>query len=310
MKKLIGIIVSAFFLFGLTACSQSPKEKIVGEWELIDDSSELNYWHITENEIVVKSEYGETLSTQEYEMTEIEASEDKDFKLNFNGVSENESEVLAKIFDISIEGHFEDENTINASTSMAGESIGQFELVRIKKGKVTSSGSKTENDLANEKDGGDSSNSKTEINLSGKKGKLYSMGDMNYSVPKSWNEKQNDENTKYYYPENAMLMVAYTNSNETLSNDKVRANFMEGYTSGFDSFNIISESETTVAGVTAYEYKIDNVMSDQNFKNSIVVFNYYDDGIIAFHMATLMDSTQDYSNDFESILDSIEFTRE
>ena len=50
-------------------------------------------------------------------------------------------------------------------------------------------------------------------------------------------------------------------------------------------------------------------MNDQEFENSLVIFDYYD-GIMAFQMSTLVHSDKDYSNEFESILSSIEVTDE
>lgn len=290
MKKLTGFIMSVFLLLGLTACSQSPEERIVGKWELNDGSDEMNYWEIKEDEITITSESGEILSTQGYIITELEDTEDEKFKIEFNELSNESMEIFEGLFDVSIEGYFENENTIIGTSFMDSSSIGDFELNRVKEGETEEVASKNKNS-------------------SDEKNKLYSMSNIKYSIPENWTEEISDENLKYYYPEEAMLLVAYMDLDDTLSNDETRTIFIEGYASEFESYDLISESEITVAGTTAYQYDINNIMNDQEFENSLVIFDYYD-GIMAFQMSTLVDSDKDYSNEFESILNSIEFTDE
>lgn len=291
MKKLTGIIMSVFILLGLTACSQSPEESIVGKWELNDGRDELNYWEITEDEITITSESGETLSTQGYIITELEDTEDEKFKIEFNELSNESMGSFEGLFDVSVEGYFENKNTIIGTSFMNSSSIGDFELNRVKEGDTEEVASKNETTSSDEKN------------------KLYSMSNIKYSIPENWTEEISDENLKYYYPEEAMLLVAYMDLDDTLSNDEIRADFIEGYASEFESYDLISESEITVAGKTAYQYDINNIMTDKEFENSLIIFDYYD-GIIAFQMSTLVDSDKDYSNEFESILNSIEFTDE
>ncbi len=291
MKKLTGFIMSVFLLLGLTACSQSPEERIVGKWELNDGSDELNYWEITEDEITIRSESGETLSTQGYIITELEDTEDEKFKIEFNELSNESMGIFEGLFDISIEAYFENENTIIGSSLMNSSSIGDFELNRVKEGET------------------DEVISKNETTLTDEKSKLYSMGNIEYSIPESWTEEISDENVKNYYPEEAVLLVAYMDLDDTLSNDETRTIFIEGFASGFEQYYLTSESEITVAGTTAYQYDINNIMNDQEFENSLVIFDYYD-GIMAFQMSTLVHSDKDYSNEFESILSSIEVTDE
>lgn len=283
--------MSVFLLLGLTACSQSPEEKIVGKWELNDGSDELNYWEITENEITIMSESGETLSTQGYIITELEDTEDEKFKIEFNELSNESMGIFEGLFDVSIEGYFENENTIIGTSLMNSSPIGDFELNRVKEGETE--------EVA----------SKNETTSSVEKSKLYSMSNIEYSVPENWTEEISDENLKYYYPEEAMLMVSYMDLEDTLSNGETRADFIEGVTSGYESYDLISESEITVAGTTAYQYDFNSIMTDQEFENSLVIFDYYD-GIMAFQMSTLVHSDKDYSNEFERILSSIEFTAE
>ncbi|MFL2106607.1 hypothetical protein [Desemzia sp. FAM 23991] len=294
MNKLLGFTMSVFFLLGLTACSQSPEEKILGKWELNDGRDELNYWEITEDEIIITSESGKHLSTQGYIITELEDTENEKFRIEFNELA-NESmgsfEGLADLFDVSIEGYFKNENSIIGTSLMNSSSIGDFELNRVKEGEA------------------EEITSKNETSSSDEKIKLYSMSNLEYSIPENWTEEISDENLKYYYPEEAMLLVSYIYLDDTLSNDETRENFIEGVASESESYDLIAESEITVAGTIAYQYDFNSIMTDQEFENSLVIFDHYD-GIMAFQMSTLVHSDKDYSNAFESILSSIDFTDE
>lgn len=139
--------------------------------------------------------------------------------------------------------------------------------------------------------------------------KDYSMNNLKYIVLDSWTEEVSNENLKYYYPENGMLMVGYDGLDGTISNDELRADFMNGFNSSFDSVDLISESEITIGGKTAYQYKLNQVLNNEELETTVILFDYHD-GIITFMMATYADSDKDYSNDFENILDSIEFTEQ
>lgn len=139
--------------------------------------------------------------------------------------------------------------------------------------------------------------------------KDYSIQELDYSVPKSWTEKTTDTNLKYYYPEDGMLMVDYMDLDETLSNVETRESFLDGMASSLDAFELISESEITIQGTTAYQYNLDIEMSNEEFTNSLVIFDYKD-GFFSLLMATRLHSDKDYSNAFEHILRSIDFTDE
>ncbi|WP_158241151.1 DUF5067 domain-containing protein [Planomicrobium sp. MB-3u-38] len=151
--------------------------------------------------------------------------------------------------------------------------------------------------------------SKTETNVVDEKSKSYNMSSMEYSIPESWNEEVSGENLKYYYPEDGMLMVSHDEIDGTISDDVTRASFIDGVTSSFDSFDLISESEIAVAGTTAYQYNFDIVLSNEEYKTSLITFDHYD-GINSLMMATVSNSEKDYSSEFENILSSIEFTDE
>lgn len=149
--------------------------------------------------------------------------------------------------------------------------------------------------------------STTETNSVDENYKEYSINNLEYSILESWTEEGSDENLKYYYPEDGMLMVAYTEINDTVSNDVSRKEFLDGFTSELESSELVSESEITIDNTKAYRYELNTVLSNQELQTSLVIFDYYN-GIASFYMATLKDSDKDYSKEFENALNSIEFT--
>ena len=125
-----------------------------------------------------------------------------------------------------------------------------------------------------------------------------------FDVPETWKDGENTDDLQYYYPENGMLMVAYTPLDQSLSDEASRNEFVSGFTSGMASAEINSESEITVSNSTAYQYDIAVSMDEKDWESSFVVFDG-DGGVVSFFMATTKDSGNDYSSDFESVLDSV-----
>ena len=134
--------------------------------------------------------------------------------------------------------------------------------------------------------------------------KTENIAGYNFEVPETWEDGDNTDSLQYYYPENGMLMVAYTPLDQSLSNEATRNEFVSGFTSGMASAEINSESEITVSNSTAYQYDIAVSMDEKDWGSSFVMFDG-GGGVISFFMATLKDSESNYSSDFESILDSV-----
>lgn len=139
--------------------------------------------------------------------------------------------------------------------------------------------------------------------------KEYSMNTLKYKVPDSWDEKVGDDNLKYYYPENGMLMVGYDEIDGTINNDESREDFMNSFVSAFDSYELISETEIAIEGEPAYQYELNQVLDGEELKTTIILFDYFN-GFISFMMGTYSESDANYNDDFETILDSIKFSEE
>ena len=134
--------------------------------------------------------------------------------------------------------------------------------------------------------------------------KVENIAGYDFEVPETWEDGNNTDDLQYYYPENGMLMVAYTPLDQSLSDESTRNEFISGFTSGMASAEIDSESEITVSNSTAYQYDIAVSMDEKDWESSFVAFDG-DGGVVSFFMATTKDSKYDYSSDFESVLDSV-----
>ena len=153
--------------------------------------------------------------------------------------------------------------------------------------------------------------STSETNSVDENDKVYSINGLEYSIPESWTEKVSSETQKFYYPEDGALMIDYVKSDGSFTNEESRLQFINGVISGFDSYESesISESEITVAGARAYQYDMNATISGQEYKFTLVLFDYFN-GLTSLYMGTLRDSDKDYSKEFENILSSISISDE
>ena len=153
--------------------------------------------------------------------------------------------------------------------------------------------------------------STSETNSVDENDKVYFINGLEYSIPESWTEKISSETQKFYYPEDGALMIDYVKSDGSFTNEESRLQFINGVISGFDSYESesISESEITVAGARAYQYDMNATISGQEYKFTLVLFDYFN-GLTSLYMGTLRDSDKDYSKEFENILSSINISDE
>ena len=153
--------------------------------------------------------------------------------------------------------------------------------------------------------------STSETNSVDENDKVYFINGVEYSIPESWTEKISSETQKFYYPEDGALMIDYVKSDGSFTNEESRLQFINGVISGFDSYESesISESEITVAGARAYQYDMNATISGQEYKFTLVLFDYFN-GLTSLYMGTLRDSDKDYSKEFENILSSISISDE
>lgn len=126
-----------------------------------------------------------------------------------------------------------------------------------------------------------------------------------FEVPEAWEKGDaSTENTLYFYPNQGMLMVMYSETSASILNDSNREDFIEGMSSTFEQFKMVEESETTVNGEDAYKFQMNAELAGDDYAIKMITFDA-GAGIVSFMMGTLQTSDEDYSADFDKVVQSI-----
>lgn len=145
-------------------------------------------------------------------------------------------------------------------------------------------------------------NDKDTVNKSASK--TASIREYSFEVPESWEEGENTADLQYFYPADAMLMIGYSEMNQSITDDIARKEFIDSFGTGMEAFDLVSESEQNVAGQQAYKYKMNISMADKDWKATMVVMECQG-GVVSLLMSTLSNSEKNYDKEFESILSSL-----
>lgn len=125
-----------------------------------------------------------------------------------------------------------------------------------------------------------------------------------FNVPADWEAEGDTEDILYFYPEDAMLMIAYSAMNQSISDEQTRCEFLAAFGSSMESYELISENTEQIAETTAYRDVIKIGMSGQLWDTDLVTFDC-ENGVISFMMAVSDSSDIDYTDKFNDILASI-----
>lgn len=134
--------------------------------------------------------------------------------------------------------------------------------------------------------------------------KTASIREYSFEVPESWEEGENTEDLLYFYPADSMLMIGYSEMNQSVTNENARKEFMDSFGAGMKAFDLVSETEQNVAGQQAYKYEMNISMADKDWKATMVVMDGQD-GVLSLLMSTLSNSEKNYDKEFEDILNSL-----
>lgn len=125
-----------------------------------------------------------------------------------------------------------------------------------------------------------------------------------FEIPVDWESGENTDETLYYYPEDAMLMIGYSAMDQSITDDQVRSEFLTAFGSSMESYELISESEEQVAGTTAYRDVISLGMAGEEWDTQLITFDC-ENGILSFMMSVLASSDLDYTDTLNDILASV-----
>ena len=126
-----------------------------------------------------------------------------------------------------------------------------------------------------------------------------------YEIPKNWTEKNSKDEIRYYYPKNGLLTVMYQQTEGSIQDAPRQDEFIEGFVSGMDECVSKSDKEEVdIDGQKGLRFTLKGTLTDIELSMDIVCFDV-EDGILAFMMSWRSDTKDDYSIDFEKVLNSI-----
>ena len=126
-----------------------------------------------------------------------------------------------------------------------------------------------------------------------------------FQIPADWEAGENTDELLYYYPQNGMLMIAYSPMDQSITDDQARSDFLTAFGSSMDSYELTGESEEYVAGTIAYRDTMNISAAGEEWNTQMVTFDC-EGGIINFSMYSLVSANTDYTDDLNGILASLE----
>lgn len=132
-----------------------------------------------------------------------------------------------------------------------------------------------------------------------------------YQVPITWtkrNVEASNEDTIYYYPDDGMLMVSYSENSGTIEDDASQEQFINGLKSACDNFSKIDRYNTTVLGTVPALFVSYSGTFSETFCTCYTTVFSFDNGIIVFTYSDFDSSAYDRSKDYEQIIKSLELT--
>ncbi len=135
-----------------------------------------------------------------------------------------------------------------------------------------------------------------------------------FEIPADWEDSSdNTERTLYYYPTNGIVMIDYSEGISVIEYDMERDAIIEGVIedvmTNWGSSKIGDEIEITVAGAPAYQYPVELSFRDMSFTLNAfcTLFEHQNhEGFFFLTMASLEDAEEDYTEEFNAILASIQ----
>lgn len=136
----------------------------------------------------------------------------------------------------------------------------------------------------------------------------YIIEDCEYSVSESWEEKLSEESSRYYYPEEGMMMVMCDQSvMGSILDDSLRGEYLVGVESSVDNYKLLSETKIYIGNTSGYRFEISGLIDDADMEYSMVVFDS-DSGLMIFMMISLANDSKQYDSEFQDVLDSVKVT--
>ena len=134
---------------------------------------------------------------------------------------------------------------------------------------------------------------------------VKNVQEFSYEVPDNWTENNSTDTESFFYPEDGMLMVQYSNMDGLSIGDKtVQKDWTSGLSQSFKSFKLNESNDTTILDHKAFIIKATFEMEDNLYNVVITTFDS-NEGVISFLFATLTSSKYSYDAIYDYIISSI-----
>ena len=137
----------------------------------------------------------------------------------------------------------------------------------------------------------------------------YEKDGVSFDVPTSWRYEEGGTGFYYFYPSDdtshAFLMVQNNNTIPSIMDDSAYSAYIEGLETSSQNFTILKEEKLESENIKEYRYILfEAVINNVSVTCDTVLFDNQT-GVSVFGMLKEVDSKNDYSDDFEKIIDSI-----
>lgn len=133
---------------------------------------------------------------------------------------------------------------------------------------------------------------------------------VNFQIPESWSETKESGDYTYYYPEDGMLMLYFQKVDDSSLEIKEEDmdSYMEGIKEGFDEYGSESVKKINLKNSDrdAYQALFEGSINDMYLNVKLVLFKTYE-GLVTLMYSDMENSSYDRMDDFEKVIESIEF---
>jgi len=130
------------------------------------------------------------------------------------------------------------------------------------------------------------------------------MDNVQYEVPVSWEKEVAHEHMKYYYPEDGMLMVSFEEIRGDVLDAERQKEFLDGWLDEAEDAELLTKSEIMINDNRVFTFQTRQIFSGERYNVRTVLMNT-SNGFITLGMVTSINYDNDYTDDFDRILNSI-----
>lgn len=145
------------------------------------------------------------------------------------------------------------------------------------------------------------------------------VSSLKYQIPESWEDTaKGDDSQTFYYDDDMMVMIqvqdfdlkSFDEAFSEVSEESIKQEIWNGIESGFGSCEEVSAESQKILGVTGFRYKANGIELNETAYYMDTLMFAYNFKVYNFGLLVEMDSELNYSEEFESLLETIEANKE